>query len=282
LIYGYDGISVCQAVRGEGIYRGEQGLFIFLSRSVNVFDFTQGGPWKRLILKCAERSCIFTGLLNILESVGVEMTRLTCSIIEQDLPPVFTGEDLRRLEPEDNIRYCQTRRAVADGDIVRLRRGFYTLNSKYRKDLISLTPIAYKFDRDSYVSFESALRNLRWIPEHVTEIMSVTAHPSYTIKTGFAWFSYRHIHQRELLAGVYKVNSGNDMYFQAKPLKALADYIYALKYEWSSLEPVIDSLRIERERMETLTSNDFDEIQGNYYNANVERFLEGVRKELGV
>ncbi|MDR0720953.1 MAG: hypothetical protein LBF78_15085, partial [Treponema sp.] len=106
--------------------------------------------------------------------------------------------------------------------------------------------------------------------------------PSYTIKTEFAWFSYRHIHQRELLAGVCKINSGNNIYFQAKPLKALADYIYVLKYNWSSLEPVIESLRIERERIETLTSNDFDELQGNYYNANVENFLKGIRKELGV
>jgi hypothetical protein len=210
------------------------------------------------------------------------MTKLTRSILEQNFPSVFTSEDLRRLEPEDTIRHYQTRRAVTGGDIVRLRRGFYALNRQYRKDLISLTPLAYKFNHDSYVSFESALRNLGWIPEHVTEIMSATSRPSYTIKTDFAWFSYTHIHQRELLAGVCKVNSGNIVYFQAKPLKALADYIYALKYNWNSLEPIIDSLRIEREKIETLTSKDFDEIQGNYYNSNVEKFLKGIRKELRV
>jgi hypothetical protein len=85
-----------------------------------------------------------------------------------------------------------------------------------------------------------------------------------------------------LLASVRKVNSGNNIYYQAKPLKALADYIYVLKYNWRTLEPVIDSLRIERERIETLTSKDFNEIQGNYNSSNVERFLEGIRKELRV
>jgi hypothetical protein len=34
--------------------------------------------------------------------------------------------------------------------------------------------------------------------------------------------------------------------------------------------------------LETLTSADFDEIQGNYEAANVENFLAGIRKELGL
>jgi hypothetical protein len=61
------------------------------------------------------------------------MTRLTRSILENNLPAVFTSDDLKYLEPEDRIRYCQINRAIKTGDIVRIQRGFYTLNKKLRK-----------------------------------------------------------------------------------------------------------------------------------------------------
>jgi hypothetical protein len=210
------------------------------------------------------------------------MNRLTREILENNLPVVFTSEDVKYLEPDDNIRYCQMKWAMERGDVVRIRRGFYTLNKIFRKELLNLTSLAQKFNPDSYISLESALRNARWIPEHVTEIMSVTSRPSSLIKTEFTWFSYRKIPQEHIFAGVHRVSRGNYDYLEAKPLKALADYVYELKYNWDSLEPLVESLRIESDNLETLTGDDFDEIQGNYEVSNVENFLSGIRKELAV
>jgi hypothetical protein len=84
------------------------------------------------------------------------------------------------------------------------------------------------------------------------------------------------------MAGVHHVEIGAEPHLQAKPLKALADLIFKFNYRWTTIDPLLESLRIEAEDLETLTAADFDEIQGNYEAANVEDFLAGIRKGLGL
>jgi hypothetical protein len=103
------------------------------------------------------------------------MNRLTRSILEQNLPPAFTREAMRALEPDDNVRRRQTLRAIASGDIIRIGRGFYTLNKIYGKGLPNGNVLAWKFVPDSYISLESALRDAGWIPEAVYVITSVSS-----------------------------------------------------------------------------------------------------------
>jgi hypothetical protein len=43
---------------------------------------------------------------NCRNIAGSKMNRLTRSILEQNLPPVFTQETVKSLEPDDNVRYC--------------------------------------------------------------------------------------------------------------------------------------------------------------------------------
>jgi hypothetical protein len=208
------------------------------------------------------------------------MNRLTRKILEQKLPAVFTADDLRPLEQEDNKRYCQMRWALARGDIVRIRRGVYTLNKIFRKELINGHVLANKFVPNNYVSLETALRDAGWIPEFVYEIASVTSGPSRFIETIFANFSYLYIPQKNLLAGTEQIYDGEEYYREAKPLKALADYIYEKNLNWNSLDPLVKSLRIEIDDLETLTAEDFYELEGNYESVHVEEFLKGIRREL--
>lgn len=140
--------------------------------------------------------------------------------------------------------------------------------------------MANLFVPESYISFETALWDAGWIPEFVYEIASVSLKPSFEIKTPFAVFSYIRVPQKNMRAGTYTVGSGTAP--EAKPLKALADYVYANNYDWNSVKPLRQSLRIDDDNLMSLTANDFDELQGNYEHDSVERFLEGIRKELGV
>jgi hypothetical protein len=50
------------------------------------------------------------------------MNKLTRIILENKLSSVFTARDLKRLELNDNVRYCQMKRAMESGDIIRLQR----------------------------------------------------------------------------------------------------------------------------------------------------------------
>jgi hypothetical protein len=66
----------------------------------------------------------------------------------------------------------------------------------------------------------------------------------------------------------------------ASPMKALADYVYVNKKDWAELQPVAESLRIEREEFESVTSEDINALIENYTSRRVRKFLKGLRKDL--
>lgn len=66
----------------------------------------------------------------------------------------------------------------------------------------------------------------------------------------------------------------------ASPLKALADYVYIHRENWTSIDPMIRSLRIEEEQLEELSPGDFEELDGNYKSVQVRRFLQGLKKDV--
>jgi hypothetical protein len=165
---------------------------------------------------------------------------------------------------------------------MRIRRGFYTLNKIFRTASINEHVVAKLFVPESYISFETALWDVGWIPEFVYEIASVSLKPSFEIKTPFAVFSYTRIPQKNMTAGTYTLTYGSGAALEAKPLKALTDYVYANKYDWNSVKPLRQSLRIDDDKLMSLAAGDFDELQGNYEDDRAERFLEGMRKELRI
>ena len=74
------------------------------------------------------------------------MTEITKKILESDLPTVFTNKDLVLLYPDTTARYYQVSRAIRNGEIIRLRRNFYTLNDTYRKNPIDTDALSHRID----------------------------------------------------------------------------------------------------------------------------------------
>ncbi len=210
------------------------------------------------------------------------MNRLTKSIIENLPNPVFSVHDLAVLEPSsDNIRHALVKRAVADGDLIIIRRGLYALSPLYRKVDINAFSVAQLIYGPSYISLESALSAYGWIPEGVRDIISVTCRLSKDFDTPLGHFSYIRVTQKMLYAGVRRVaNDAGMTRLIASPLKALADYVYSRRLDWTSIDPLIKSLRIEEEQLAELVQGDFDELEGNYTSVRVRRFLEGIKKEV--
>lgn len=95
------------------------------------------------------------------------------------------------------------------------------------------------------------------------------------------FFSYTRVPQDRLFAGVrQETASDGGVFFIATPLKALADYVYAHRPDWDSLDSARNSLRIEESELETLDAGMVDELDGVYREKAVLRFLENIRKEL--
>lgn len=196
----------------------------------------------------------------------------------------FTTQDVAALFPgSEDRRYGLVKRALASGQIIHIRRGLYCLAPRYQKRSVNLYALAQQVYGPSYISLESALSRHGWIPEAVHAITSASFKKSKEFTTPLGIFSYERVPQEVFYAEVERLTdaSGN-VFLMATPLKALADYVYVRKKDWTGIEPAVDSLRIELEELEQVTADAIETLAGNYSNLRVKRFLEGLRKDLSL
>lgn len=210
-----------------------------------------------------------------------KMTKLTETFFKLAPHGIFTIQDIAAVIPgSDNKRYNLIKRAIAKKEIIRIRRGLYCLPQKYLKKHINLYAAAEYIYGPSYISLESSLSWHGWIPEAVYTITSVSFNKSRDFETPLGIFSYCHVPQKILYESVERLTDKNGyIFFMAKPLKALVDYIYINKLDWESIEPLLKSLRIEKEVLLKIQKNDFNLLAANYTNKRVDRFINGIKKE---
>ena len=133
----------------------------------------------------------------------------------------------------------------------------------------------------SYISLESALSWHGWIPEAVYTLTSVSFYKSKDYKTPLGLFSYSHVPQNIFYESVERhIDQEGYIFFMAKPLKALVDYIYINKIDFDSVDFLLNSLRIEKEELNKLQNRDFNLLAENYENEKVNQFLSKIKKEL--
>ncbi len=199
--------------------------------------------------------------------------------LRKDLPTdVFTDtEVVNLLEGSPNRRYGLVKRAIADGDLIKLRRGVYCLGKTFQREPLDHFELAQKIYAPSYVSLESALSHHGWIPEAVYTTTSVSLKRSASFKTPLGNFSYAKIPKFNF-AGVERVTSGRTVHLIAHPTKALADYIVTHKM---GLEPkeLREFLRIEPESWEQISYQLLMEIAESYRSTRLRVFLRALSKE---
>ena len=204
------------------------------------------------------------------------------NIKQSDITSLFTAKDLYKFGYKEPYIDEMLQEAVMKGEIIHIKDNIYTLSRTLRKELIDNEVLAQKLVPQSYVSMEYVLSKISWIPESVYVVTCVTKGKNKSFDTEFGKYDYIHIPQKNFNAGVRHFVDGIYEYYRAVPLKALADIIYESSYNWTTLRPLYESLRIEYEDLETLTSKDFDELHETYGIAHVENFLYGIRKELSL
>jgi hypothetical protein len=175
------------------------------------------------------------------------------------------------------------KRALAVGEVLRVARGLYCL----KNDLLhfKLNPLLFAplICGPSYLSFESALSYRGWIPEAVYSFASVSLSRSSEFETPFGTFFYRRVPQDNFYAGVERISlEQQGAFFVAGPLKAMADLVYLNGWDWNSTKPVLESLRVEMDNLCELKIQDFEEIGECYRSGRVQKFLCGLRVDLGL
>ena len=195
----------------------------------------------------------------------------------------FTDSDIANLFPGSrNHLYGLVKRAIANKEIIHIRRGLYCLAPKYQRREVNLRSLAQTIYGPSYVSLESALSYHGWIPEAVYTVTSVSRKKSKEFDTPLGIFSYTHIPLNVFYSDVERVedSSTGSFILMARPMKALTDYVYVYKKDWHGLEPAVKSLRIETDQLRQVSCGELDSLCLNYRSRRVHKFIEGTKKDL--
>jgi hypothetical protein len=209
------------------------------------------------------------------------MNKLVEKAVEQIPTDTFTDTNLRiLLKGSPASRYGLVKRSVRSGQLIRIKRGLYTLAERYRRRRLDLFEIAQKIYGPSYISLESALYYHGWIPEAVYTVTSACVKRSKEIKTPLGLFSFTHIPSNNFFAGVERISSSNGIFLIASPWRALLDYIYVYKKDWVGLKPVIESLRIDAVHFQNVDFRLLEEMKEATRSVLVKKFIDSVKKEI--
>ncbi len=214
------------------------------------------------------------------------MQSLTEAVFELAPPGgLFNETVVSNLFPHrsDGARKQLVHRAVASGEIIRLRPGIFALRPEYRRSELHPYVVAAFLHSPSHVSLESALAHHGLIPEAVQQISSVTARRSRSFTTTLGVFSFQRVPARQPRAGVEAVKLGSGSWaFVATPLRALADMLYLNKsVSWpkDGLGYVLESLRIEPDDLSGVSIAALPEISASVRDRRVVSYLEHLAKE---
>lgn len=212
------------------------------------------------------------------------MQQVTEIALEKAVEGVFTRSEVANwFGGSANRQFQLIKRALGAGEIVRIHRGLYCLAERYLRQKLDPLVLAQRVHGPSYISFETALSHHGCIPEAVYTITSASMDRAREFDTPLGRFSFTRVPQKTFYAAVDRVeNDRGGSFLLASPLKALGDYVYVHKRDWTAARPVVESLRVDEAALAGVTTEEFDVLAGNYTSQRVRRFLRGLRKELGV
>ncbi|NIA07502.1 MAG: hypothetical protein GWP14_07700 [Actinobacteria bacterium] len=209
------------------------------------------------------------------------MQSLSEIALERSIDGVFSRSEIACwLGGSSDRQWGLVKRAIAAGEVVRIRRGLYCLAAKYLRRKVDPLVLAQRIYGPSYISLETALSCHGWIPEAVYTITSTSLNRSREFDTPIGRFSFTSVPQKTFYVGVVRVEKEGSSFLLASPLKALADYVYVHKCDWDSARPIIESLRVDESSLATLDALSFAELLANYTSQRVRRFLDGLRKDV--
>jgi len=210
------------------------------------------------------------------------MQRLTEIALERAPAGIFSRPEVACwVGGSPGRQFSLLKRAAASGEVVRIHRGLYCLASRYTRQKLDPLVLAQRIYGPSYISLETALSWHGWIPEAVYTITSASLDRSREFDTPLGHFGFTCIPQATFYAEVSRVEeNGSGSFLLASPLKALVDYVYVHKCDWTSARPVVESLRVEESLLADADAASFDRLLANYASRRVRRFLVGLRKDL--
>lgn len=199
----------------------------------------------------------------------------------RELPSDFiTAADIAAILPvSGNARYAQIKRALAKGDLIRLRRGVYRRAGYLEKVQAHPFEVAHYLYWPSYISLESALSFHGLIPEAIYNTTCVTTQRSKSFENFLGIYDYKRLPEKDFFIDVKRIQEQDSMYFMANPWKALCDFVYCYNKKWKGLKPAVESLRLDLDDMPKLNSEHSKQLIQYYSSSRITVFLEEIQSE---
>lgn len=156
---------------------------------------------------------------------------------------MITVMDIRDQVPSDVLDYQQVvsclsgyakprdriRRLLAEGSLIRVRKGLYVFGDRFRRAPIRREALANLIYGPSYVSIDYALSHYGMIPERVENVTSVTTGENRRFSTPLGVFTYRSLPVRRFAPGIELAGADDAHFLMASPEKALVDKVWTDK-----------------------------------------------------
>jgi len=157
---------------------------------------------------------------------------------------------------------------VAEGKIIRVKKGLYVFGEKWRRSPLNLEVIANLIYGPSCVSFEYALGIYGLIAERPQVITSLAIGDTKTYETPIGQFEYRAINREKFKVAIeYRDLQSEGGYFIASREKALADLVYRTP-KIRSVEQLryylFEEMRVDESMFRNLDFRKFEEIAQIY------------------
>jgi len=147
-------------------------------------------------------------------------------------------------------------RLVKNGELVRLKNGFFIIADRIKDKPIPFEQIANLLYGPSYISLEYALSYYGMIPERAYVKTSITTNRTKHFHTPIGTFSYHSLSLERYYVGVHHKENELGGFYMATPEKALADHVFQLCQGLNRDELLIDLTESKRMEMTTLKSLD--------------------------
>lgn len=149
---------------------------------------------------------------------------------------------------------------LADGSLIRVRKGLYVFGDRYRRAPISRELLANLIYGPSYVSLDYALSHHGLVPERVEDVTSVTTGEKRHFVTPIGLFTYQPLPPHRYAPCVLWSSEGDTRYLMASPEKALVDKVWTDKrFSPANLREfhayLIEDLRLDEQRLSALDHN---------------------------
>lgn len=188
--------------------------------------------------------------------------------------PYFTSAIYGDLTRATKVLHNQVNQWAKNGDIIKLRRGLYTLCDGDRKVGLSKRLLANVLYSPSYISLEYALSYYDMIPEAVFAVTSVSTRKTKEFTNEFGHFIYKSVKRCAFTDFISIKDEFGFTCLMATPEKALIDYLY---FNVSSTTKVDEgffenSMRLQNE--EQLDAQSIAEISERFNSKKIMNFVK--------